>query len=84
MGYHTEYQALDMGMVRFGVHWSQNIVATLTGQTLPDEVVIVGAHYDSRSEIPYQLAPGANDNGSGVGSMLEVRCACPLGFKCLC
>jgi hypothetical protein len=45
MGYHTEYQTLNLSGVR--ARLSQNIVATLTGQTSPNEVVIVGAHYDS-------------------------------------
>lgn len=35
------------------------------------EVILVGAHLDSTSEIPDQRAPGANDNGSGIAAMLE-------------
>jgi aminopeptidase YwaD len=42
-----------------------NIIGTLPGQT--DEVLILGAHYDS---VP--VSPGANDNGSGVAVVLEV------------
>ena len=71
MGYHTEYQTLNLSGVR--ARLSQNIVATLTGQTRPNEVVIVGAHYDSLSEMSDKLAPGANDNGSGTANVSEVR-----------
>ena len=80
MGYQTEYQAFDMSSVRG--RQSQNIVATLSGLTRADEVVIVGAHYDSVSELSDQLAPGAEDNGSGAATMLEV--CVPRWFSCLC
>lgn len=43
-----------------------NVVAELTGTVRPDEVYIVGAHYDSVSN------PGADDNASGVAGVLEM------------
>lgn len=42
-----------------------NIEVTLPGRT--DELVVVGAHYDSA-----RGSPGANDNGSGVVALLEL------------
>lgn len=36
-------------------------------------IVLVGAHVDSISEDPARLAPGANDNATGVAAMLEIR-----------
>src|SRR5665648_280184 len=45
---------------------SQNIIAELPG-TIPD-TIIAGAHYDSASI----NAPGAIDNASGVGTLLEL------------
>jgi hypothetical protein len=50
----------------------RNIVATKTGTTYPDEYVIVGGHYDSISPNPTSLAPGAEDNGSGTASVMEI------------
>jgi acetylornithine deacetylase/succinyl-diaminopimelate desuccinylase-like protein len=44
-----------------------NVEAVLQGATLPSEIVVVGAHYDS-----VQGCPGANDNGSGVAAVLEL------------
>jgi hypothetical protein len=44
-----------------------NIEAERRGATLPDEVVLVGAHYDS-----VVGSPGANDNASGVAAILEL------------
>ena len=44
-----------------------NLDATLPGSGRPDEIVIVGAHYDSVTG-----CPGANDNATGVAAVLEL------------
>lgn len=44
-----------------------NIEAERTGTDRPDEIILVGAHYDSVTG-----SPGANDNGSGVAALLEI------------
>ena len=43
-----------------------NVIAEITGSALPSEVVIIGAHLDS-----WQPGTGAQDNGTGVASLLE-------------
>jgi len=45
----------------------KNLAVELVGSTLPQEIVVVGAHYDS-----VLGSPGANDNGSGVAAVLEL------------
>ena len=45
----------------------KNIEAELIGISKPEEIIIVGAHYDSVIG-----SPGANDNGSGVAAVLEI------------
>ncbi len=50
----------------------RNVIATLPGDgPSSDEVVIVGAHYDSESSDP-EHAPGATDNGGGAAIVLEL------------
>ncbi|MBS1991765.1 MAG: M28 family peptidase [Cyanobacteria bacterium SZAS LIN-3] len=44
-----------------------NIVAEIKGSDAAGEIVVIGAHYDSVFD-----CPAANDNGSGVASMLEL------------
>jgi Zn-dependent M28 family amino/carboxypeptidase len=44
-----------------------NIEASLAGTTQPEEIVVIGAHYDTITG-----CPGANDNGSGVAAVLEL------------
>ena len=43
-----------------------NVVADIPGTDLPDEYVIIGAHYDS---VP--IGEGALDNGTGVAAAIE-------------
>ena len=45
----------------------ENISAEIVGSTKPDEIVVVGAHYDS-----VHRSPGANDNGTGTAAVLEI------------
>lgn len=66
-GYSVEFDTFMAGSTP-----CRNIVATKTGTTYPDEYVVVGAHYDSVSESAPTLAPGAEDNGSGTASVMEI------------
>ena len=45
----------------------RNILAERRGSTQAEEIVLVGAHYDS-----VLGSPGANDNASGVAALLEL------------
>jgi hypothetical protein len=44
-----------------------NLEVELPGKTRPEEIVVIGAHYDSVSG-----SPGANDNASGVAALLAL------------
>lgn len=58
-----------------GATQAENVVATLTGTTLPDEWILVGAHYDSRNTSVSNTSnpsPGAEDNASGCAAVLEL------------
>jgi len=44
-----------------------NLVGEIPGQTKPDEIVMIGAHFDS-----WHSATGATDNGAGSAVMMEV------------
>lgn len=44
-----------------------NLEITTPGRTAADEIILIGAHYDS-----VMGSPGANDNGSGVAALLEL------------
>lgn len=52
----------------------QNVLGVWTGTSLPDEWVIVGAHYDSRTSNLNTTTntPGAEDNASGCAGVLEL------------
>jgi Zn-dependent M28 family amino/carboxypeptidase len=44
-----------------------NVIAERRGVVFPDEIVVIGAHYDTEVG-----TPGADDNASGVAGMLEL------------
>ena len=58
------YQAMAAKFNSRG-HECKNIFWEREGTDKPDEIVLIGAHYDSAIG-----APAANDNGSGVASLL--------------
>jgi Zn-dependent M28 family amino/carboxypeptidase len=43
----------------------QNVIAELKGMTSPEQILVVGAHYDT-----VRTTPGADDNASGVAGLL--------------
>ncbi|MGH2568389.1 MAG: M28 family peptidase [Bacteroidota bacterium] len=56
-----------------------NIVATLdpdrTHHTMPQRILVIGGHYDTRASNPLDSvssAPGANDDGSGTAVTMEL------------
>ncbi len=51
-------------------HPARNVIAELPGKTASDQIFIICGHYDSTSGIPYKLAPGADDNGSGTAGVM--------------
>ena len=69
-----EYGYSDVTLHAFT--WSgrtlHNIVVTKQGRRFPTKFVLLIGHYDAISEIPSTLAPGVNDNGSGIALILEV------------
>lgn len=67
-GLGLQVEVMDFAMP--GGPASDNVIATLVGTKYPDEFVVVGGHSDSRSWSG--LAPGADDNASGTGAVLEI------------
>ncbi|MCP3979444.1 MAG: M20/M25/M40 family metallo-hydrolase [bacterium] len=53
-----------------GQTW-KNLVLSIPGQTAPNEVVLITAHFDSTSSSASTLAPGADDNGTGSAALFE-------------
>jgi len=47
-------------------NWYYNVVGELTGTTRPNDIYIVGAHFDSVNN------PGADDNASGTAALMEM------------
>lgn len=61
-GYNPVAQTFDVARLPVS-----NIEATLEGSSHPDEVLVIGAHYDTVGG-----CPGANDNATGIAAMIEL------------
>lgn len=63
-----------------------SVILTIQGWDLPNEVVVLGAHLDSinagNRNDPNQLAPGADDDASGIATLTEtLRIALAGGWR---
>ncbi|MBK8178550.1 MAG: M28 family peptidase [Planctomycetes bacterium] len=57
----------------FNAAHGDNIIVEIQGQVAPNRFVVIGAHYDSlNGSGASQPAPGADDNASGSGALLEM------------
>ncbi len=53
--------------------WQYNVVCTLRGSSAPDEIYVIGGHWDSFcTPNPFINAPGVDDNGTAVAATLEI------------
>lgn len=56
----------------FDSTYAPNVIGIKQGILYPDSIyTVLCGHYDCTSQNPYNLAPGADDNGSGATSVLE-------------
>ena len=73
-GYATGREHATVELVQHS--WTQpSVVLTIEGSHYPDEIVVLGGHLDSissGSSNPDFLAPGADDNASGIATLSEV------------
>ena len=67
MGYRPENHHYRIESGRYRGTESTNIIAEVKGKNSPDEIIIIGAHYDSVIH-----SPGANDNASAVAALLAL------------
>lgn len=53
-------------------HSAKNIVGWLKGKTFPDRYIVITAHYDHLGMLGNKVYNGADDNASGVSTMLNL------------
>lgn len=70
-GYTVELQDFDFVDIN-GPVTATNVIAVRQGTTRPDEILVVGAHYDARAEQNGLDAPGAEDNATGTAGVLHL------------
>ena len=73
----------DFSVTRFQHPWPQDsVVASVEGSVHPHDIVLIGGHLDSINDLGGRLAPGADDNASGIAAVSEVlRVMLASGFR---
>ena len=66
-GYKVSRQGYELGLNGLKGQECYNLEVEIIGSEKPDEIVVIGAHYDS-----LEGTPGANDNASGVAALLAI------------
>ena len=56
----------------FSTRYGPNVIAEIKGLEAPDEIVMIGGHFDSIAGSSRNRAPGADDNASGSATVLEL------------
>ncbi len=65
-------QTLDIKLYPHLESNQASVIARIPGVKFKDEIVILGAHLDSISRTNLQDAPGADDDATGIASLIEV------------
>ncbi|WP_109852384.1 M28 family metallopeptidase [Aquimarina sp. AU58] len=67
------YQEIPESYFRGGIKSSENVLAFIEGTEKPDEIVVISAHYDHvGTDKDGNIHNGADDDGSGTVSILEI------------
>jgi hypothetical protein len=64
------YGIADVEIWDWNSMYAGNVVATIPGTVTPDQIYVLGAHYDSINP-DSNVEPGADDNASGTAAVLE-------------
>jgi Zn-dependent M28 family amino/carboxypeptidase len=75
----------NVSRFNFRADMYDNVIAEIPGSTYPNEIIFLGSHLDSRTinnTSPTEVAPGADDNGSGSAvSLLFARLLQRTGLR---
>lgn len=74
----------DISVQLFNHQGSQqrSVILSIAGSEFPDEIVVIGGHLDSGDWFHVNVAPGADDNASGIATLTEtLRILLDQNFK---
>ena len=67
------FQVIPESYFRGGIKSSENVLAFIEGTEKPDEIIVISAHYDHEGmDDKGNIYNGADDDGSGTVSLLEI------------
>ena len=77
----TRKYYLGKQFIRSGVFDSENVVSIIRGSEFPNEYIVISAHLDAHGTHDGKIYNGADDDGSGNVSILEIAQSFALAVK---
>lgn len=62
---------ITVELVNHQITQQRSVILTIPGTEFPDEIVVIGGHLDSGDWSLQSVAPGADDNASGIATLTE-------------
>ena len=75
------FQEIPKSFLPGGVNASENVVAYIEGSEIPDEIIVISAHYDHLGTNGDEIFNGADDDASGTVAVLEIAEAFQLAVQ---
>ncbi|MBK3518781.1 M28 family metallopeptidase [Carboxylicivirga marina] len=79
----TNYNSIELNAkANVSLKKCRNVIAVIEGSEKPDEIIVVGAHYDHLGSYDGYIWNGADDNGSGaIGTVAIARAFMETGIQ---
>ena len=77
----TRKYYLGKQFVRSGIFDSENVVSIIPGSKFPNEYIVISAHLDAHGTHDGKIYNGADDDGSGNVSILEIAESFAIAVK---
>jgi len=77
----TRKYYLGKQFVRSGIFDSENVVSIIPGSKFPNEYIVISAHLDAHGTHDGKIYNGADDDGSGNVSLLEIAESFAIAVK---
>ncbi|MAU58452.1 MAG: peptidase M28 [Flavobacteriaceae bacterium] len=77
----TRKYYLGKQFVRSGIFDSENVVSIIPGSKFPNEYIVISAHLDAQGTHDGKIYNGADDDGSGNVSILEIAESFAIAVK---
>ncbi len=78
---YTDNENALLQMFKIDDYPAENIIVSFEGDSLPQEVIVVSAHYDHMGTANGRIFNGADDNASGTAALMEMIRVMTIAYR---